>query len=256
MATPKTYLITGASRGIGKGFAKSLLQRPSTTVIAAVRDPSHSAARELSALDRAHGSRLLLVPLDSSETTSAQEAVRILKEDHNIKHIDVVIANAGIATDNGPVRTTTAENVIKHVLVNAIGPVVLFQATADLLQGSPTGQPVFVATSSLMGSIGSMEAIAELPNTHSPYGSSKAALNWFVRRIHFEEPWLTTFVLHPGTVETDMLVAATAGSGLQPEDMGAISVQTSISGMLAVIESTTRKSSGTFRAYDGSALPW
>ena len=256
MSSPKTYLITGANRGIGKGFTTSLLQRPSTTVIATVRDTSHPTAKELAALPTAKDSRLILVPLDATNTTSVYEAVETLKKDYHINHIDVVIANAGIAIGGGPVRDTTTENIKEHVLVNAIGPVVLFQATADLLQASPRKQPIFVAISTLVGSIGSMEMLAGFPSTHSPYGGSKAALNWFIRRLHFEEPWLTSFVFHPGLVETDLAAGAAAKEGLKLKDLGAISVDTSVTGMIGVIDDATREMSGTFKNYDGSALPW
>ncbi|KAF2186057.1 NAD(P)-binding protein [Zopfia rhizophila CBS 207.26] len=256
MTAQKTDLITGANRGIGKGFTDLFLQRPSTTVIAAVRDPSHPTAKALTALPTAQGSRLILVPLNSSDSTSAQEAVEVLKKDHGINYIDVVIANAGIAAGGGTVRKTKIENITEHVLVNTIGPVVLFQATADLLQASPTKQPIFVAISTLIGLIGSMDALAGFPSTHSPYGGSKSALNWFVRRLHFEEPWLTSFVFHPGLVETDLAAGAVAGSGLQLKDLGAISVDTSVSGMVSVIDDATREIGGTFKNYDGTTLPW
>jgi norsolorinic acid ketoreductase len=254
----KVYLITGANRGIGKGFTGLLLQRPSTTVIAAVRDPSHPTAKALTELPTAEGSSLILVRLNSSDKGSAQEAVKALKKDHSVDYIDVVIANAGIGTGGGPVRNTTTENLTEHVLVNTIGPVVLFQATASLLQASPTKQPIFVAISTLIGSIGFMDTLekAGFPPNHSPYGGSKAALNWYIRRLHFEEPWLTSFVFHPGLVETDMAEELATRSGIQLKDLGSIDVDTSVSGMVSVIEKATKEVSGTFKNYDGSDLPW
>lgn len=70
-----------------------------------------------------------------------------------------------------------------------------------------------------------MDALQGFPTTHSPYGGSKAALNWFIRRPHFEELWLTSFVFQPGLVETDMAAAAVAGLGnVSLADFGAISV--------------------------------
>lgn len=37
-----------------------------------------------------------------------------------------------------------------------------------------------------------------------PYATSKAALNWMTRKIHFENEWLVAFPLTPGPVKTDM----------------------------------------------------
>ena len=256
MALPKIYLVTGANRGIGKGFTGLLLQKPSVTVIAAVRNPAHISAKELAALPIAEGSKLILVPLDSTSETSAKDAVRILENDHGIKYLDVVIANAGISTDGGTVRDTEVGNITEHIRVNTIGPIVLFQAIADLLQASPTKQPIFVAISTLVASIGAMDMLAAFPAKHSPYGGSKAALNWFIRRLHFEEPWLTSFVFHPGLVETDMNTDFAAASGSKWKDFGAISVDTSVTNMVGVIDEATKEFGGTFKNYDGTALPW
>lgn len=256
MSAPNIYLITGANRGIGKGLVSLLLQRPSTTVIAAVRDPEHPTAKELASLPSAEGSKLILISLDSSREDAALKAVNTLKNDHDIKHLDVVIANAGIGKGGGPVRETTVSNMVEHHAVNTIGPVLLFQATADLLQTSPTKRPIFVAISTVMGSLGAMEALAGFPAKHSPYGGSKAALNWFIRRLHFEEPWLTSFLIHPGLVETDMALDAFAGTDLKPGDLGAISTKTSATNMLAVIDGATSEIGGTFKSHDGTGLPW
>lgn len=258
MSTQITYLVTGANRGIGKGFIQTLLQKPSTTVIAAVRDPSNESSKALENLPKADGSKLVTVKLDVSVESDAAAAVEELRTKHGITVLDVVIANAGIGENGSSVRQTTVANTLKHFTVNVIGTLALFQATADLLKASKTGNPKFVALSTIIGSFGSMELLAQsgFPATGSPYGGSKAALNWFVRRLHFEEPWLTSFVFHPGLVETDMAAAAVAGSGLALKDIGAISVDTSVTGMVKTIDAATKDISGTFQVYDGSVLPW
>lgn len=53
--TSSAVLITGASRGIGLGFAKASLARPSTTVIAAVRDPEYATSKAFQDLPKADG---------------------------------------------------------------------------------------------------------------------------------------------------------------------------------------------------------
>ena len=53
----------------------------------------------------------------------------------------------------------------------------------------------FIVISSVLGSMGAME-MAPLPAT--AHGSSKAALNYTTRKIHFEHPALTTFAVYPG----------------------------------------------------------
>ncbi|KEY72296.1 hypothetical protein S7711_00294 [Stachybotrys chartarum IBT 7711] len=258
MSSQTTYLVTGANRGIGKGFIRTFLSRPSATVIAAVRDPSHQTSKALAELPKAAGSKLLVVKLDSSVTTDADDAVRTLVKEYGITTLDVVVANAGIADGGDTIRKTTAANAQHHFNVNTIAPMLLFQATADLLQASKTGNPKFVAISTFIGSIAGVEHLVSLgfPATSSPYGGSKAALNWIIRRLHFEEPWLTTFVFHPGLVETDLAMASVASAGLSLKDVGAISVDTSVAGMTKTIDSATREIGGTFQNYDGAVNPW
>ncbi|KAK7448007.1 hypothetical protein CaCOL14_007360 [Colletotrichum acutatum] len=209
--SPTTILVTGAGRGIGSRLVASLLLRPSSTVIAAVRDPLKGPAKALLYLPKGEGSKVIIVKIDSSVETDPAEAVSILQRDHSIDALDVVIANAGIAHSSSPVIKTSTTAIRDHLAVNTIGPLLLFQATAPLLKASKTGRPVFVAVTSMLDTISGMESLESLPPALSPYGASKVALNWFIRRLHFEETWLTSFVLHPGTVATDMVNSRNRG---------------------------------------------
>ncbi|GJC77252.1 short chain dehydrogenase gsfK [Colletotrichum liriopes] len=252
MSSPATYLITGANRGIGRGFVQRILQKPSTTVIAAVRDPSHPTSKALADLPKGPDTKLIVIKLDSAVETDAAAAVGQLRE-QGITSLDLVIANAGIAQGGTSVRNTSIANTQKHFNINAIGPLALFQATADLLKASKTGSPKFVAVSTIVGSIGSQEILTNFPGTSSPYGASKAALNWFIRLLSFEEPWLTSWVFHPGLVETDL----TSGGGMDLKALGAISVETSVADMIKTTWSIEPKDlSGTFRNHDGTVIPW
>ncbi|KAF2193029.1 short-chain dehydrogenase [Zopfia rhizophila CBS 207.26] len=238
MSSHLTYLITGANRRIGKGFTASLLQRPSTTVIAT-----------------AAGSKVIIVKLDSQAESDAANAVLQLQEEYGITSLDVVIANAGIAHSGNRIAENSTEAIRDHFNTNTIGPVLLFQAVQPLLKASKSGSPIFIAISTLIGSIGGQESLAGFPAKFSPYGASKAASNWFIRRIHFDEPWLTSFVFHPGLVLTDM-ASTVSGPGVNPVTLGAITVDVSVNGMLKTMESASREISGTLQNYDGATLPW
>ncbi|KAJ3531193.1 hypothetical protein NM208_g8983 [Fusarium decemcellulare] len=252
--SPFTVLITGANRGIGRGLVKVYLARPSTTVIAAVRDLEHVTSKSLQDLPTADGSRLITIQLDSTKPESTAVVIGKLKAEHGVASLDVVLANAGISLHGSRVRESSIENINQHLLVNAVAPVALFQATADLLQASKTGNPTFIALSTLAGSIRSIDGVAHLPL--SPYGGSKAALNWFIRRLHFEEPWLTSLLLHPGLIETDLTVAAIEGTAFNLSDMGAVSVDAGVADLMKIIDKATREIGGTFQSHDGTELPW
>jgi norsolorinic acid ketoreductase len=177
--------------GIGLGLLKQYAQRPNTTVIAAVRDPTKSAAIE--AVVPSKGSKIILVKIDSISETDPFSTATELQTKHGIQHLDVVIANAGIANHWGPALSTPAAELSSHFLVNTVGTLLLFQATLPLLEKSLN--PKFVALSTGIASMGDME-MYPLPNT--AYGASKAALNFVVRKLHIEHENVTIFPISPG----------------------------------------------------------
>jgi norsolorinic acid ketoreductase len=156
-----------------------------------VRDPSNTAA--LQKLKSGKGSELIIVKLDAKSTTDAADAVALLKSKHNITHIDVVIANAGIGQAWGPALTLPIEDFLEHYQVNAGGTLLLFQAVHDLLSASKN--PKFVAIGTPVGSIGEIE---KFPLPATAYGSSKAGLHYLVRKLHFEHENVTIYPLTPG----------------------------------------------------------
>ncbi|CCD34706.1 hypothetical protein ACHAPC_010299 [Botrytis cinerea] len=248
MSNTKTYIITGANRGIGRGFVEALIQRPNTTVIAGVRDLSSPTSKSLSDLPLATGTRIIPLLVSSSDELSPSQAVQELQNTHGIKHIDVVIANAGISQWHGKVSEMPLSEVREHFEVNTIGVLTLYQATLPLLLKSTN--PVFMAVTSGVSSIGAM---GDIPLPVPAYGMSKAALNYMVRKIHFEHEKLIAFVICPGWVQTDM--------GKSVADMGVeaapVSTEESVKGMLEKIDNATREGiSGTFQAFDEKKYPW
>ena len=189
----KSYLITGANRGIGLGLTTSLLARSNVLVIAAVRDPSASSSKALSSLPIGPSSKLIVVKVDAAAPTAACDAETTLHTQHGISKLDVVIANAGISKYYGPAATTPLSEVRDHYEVNVSGPLAIFQATWPLLEKSEA--PIYVAVSTGAASIGDM---GDIPFPLTAYGASKAALNFIVRKIHFENEKLIAFPISPG----------------------------------------------------------
>lgn len=73
----------------------------------------------------------------------------------------------------------------------------LFRATWPLLEGSARGKKKFVLISSSVGSIGSL---GEESFPSMAYGMSKAAANWFAKKlsVEFKEQGLLVGIVHPG----------------------------------------------------------
>lgn len=109
--------------------------------------------------------------------------------------LDVVVANAGSSAGYAPILTTSLAALRSDYETNALGPVRLFQACYELLSRSRTGMAKFVLVSSVLGSIGALDGEA---GPALAYGTSKAAANFFVRKVHFEHADVVALAIHPG----------------------------------------------------------
>ena len=174
-------------------MTETYLSRPNITVIAGVRDTKNASAKALQALPAGKGSKIILVKIDSSSDTDAQQAVDDLKSEHGIKHLDVLIANSGIFNFVGKAGKTPAKALREHFQVNSVAPLTLFQAALPLLEAAT--KPKFVVVSTGVASMAWMES---LPLETTAYGSSKSAITYITRKIHFEYPHLISYPISPG----------------------------------------------------------
>jgi norsolorinic acid ketoreductase len=170
---------------------ETYLARTNHVVIAAVRDPP--SANHLEEIPRSEGTQLIIVKIDSSSHTDADDAVQELKTRHGINKLDIVIANAGISKVLPRVDEVHIPDLEEHFQVNLVGVVVLFKAVRSLLLNAE--QPKFLSISSKAGSLGAMETV-NFPN--AAYGSSKATLNYMTLKIHYENERITAVALDPG----------------------------------------------------------
>ncbi|KAK9719117.1 hypothetical protein K7432_004982 [Basidiobolus ranarum] len=233
-----TYVVTGASRGLGLEYVRQILQKNETRVFACCRNPSSAA--QLDELKRSSGNRLTIHKLDvtdeASVKASADEISKLASDG-----IDVLINNAGthIITD-GLLKTKKSE-LESMFATNVSGPVIVAQEFIPLLERGKKKQIINI--SSILGSI---KINANLPSTMG-YGVTKTALNMVTACLAKElgEKNFTVISLHPGWVQTDM--------GGENAD---ITTEQSIAGMLKVVDGLSNPDNGKFFSYDGNALPW
>ncbi|KAF7514891.1 hypothetical protein G7054_g14911 [Neopestalotiopsis clavispora] len=237
--------------GIGRGFAEAYLSRPNHTVIGSIRETAAltPAVAELRSFTPADGSKLMLVTIESKSPTDAANALKEVA-DSGIDHLDLVIANAG----GTPVPTTPFESVEAHEMireyqVNAVGPLMLFQACRPLLQKAASPKWISISTGggsiTLMGKIRSWDGAA--------YAAAKAALNWITRAIHFTNEGLTAIAINPGLVGTDIGNWIAKEWNISPT----YTIEESVTGMMKVIDGATREeSSGKFFRMNGEEIPW
>ncbi|KAL2060172.1 hypothetical protein VTL71DRAFT_9567 [Oculimacula yallundae] len=254
MATTTNVLITGPNRGIGNGLLAAYLLLPSHTIIAAVRDPSSQASLALQSLPKAANTTLIIVRIDSEDDSSPLAAITTLKNEHGIKKLDIVIANAGICDFFGRVEDVSASELTRHFQINTVAPLMLFNAVSPLFNLSPSSTPPkFILVSS---AVGSLTLIPHMPFSCPPYGASKIAGTYLVRKMHFENEGLIAFPVHPGWVMTEM---GNKGAEVAGKEGGEaeITLKESVEGLMDVIAKATREEmGGKLMNFDGSVLPW
>lgn len=223
MAT--TYLITGASRGLGLEFVRQLSKR-GDRVIATAR----TRAGEAPAL----ASRFL--ELDTSDENSINAAASALKGEA----IDVLINNAGILSEDRTIDGVDMATFQKVLTTNTVGPAVLTKA---LLPHLRAGKRRVVAN--ISSGLGSLATVP--PGFGYAYCASKAALNMVTVRTaqDLANDGFTIVTFSPGWVRTDM---GGADATLSPEE--------SISALVKTIDGLTKTDNGKFLNYDGGAVPW
>ncbi|KAL8728919.1 MAG: hypothetical protein Q9166_005086 [cf. Caloplaca sp. 2 TL-2023] len=233
-SNPTNVLITG----IGAGLVEVYLSRPSTTVVAGVRDPKHPTSQKLSSLPKDSSSKLIIVKIDNKSESDPADAIKSIQSQGVVK-LDLVIANAGICNDFAPLATVEPAVFKEHVVVNGFAPLFLFQAVLPLLQKAEGAK--FVGIGSPMGSIGGMDM---RPFPMTAYGTSKAIFHWIVRKVHFEHPELISLIVDPGLVQTDM---GNTGARLFGMKEAPVPTKDSVAGVVAQIDAATKENgSGTF----------
>ena len=114
MANNTVYVVTGANRGLGLGLTKSLLARPSTTVVATVRNDEAAASLEadVAGIATANNTTLHVMKLDFTTAVPPEQILEAFNASTGgaVTHIDVLICNAGFAPPFVPNVEVRAED--------------------------------------------------------------------------------------------------------------------------------------------------
>lgn len=186
----KVVFITGASSGIGRALAIELGRRGATLGLLARRA---DALRELAREVEQAGGRALALPADVRDAAAVRAAADELRA--RFERIDVLIANAGIAT-TAHITELRAEDVDEVMSINVVGAA--NSLTAVLPEMVARGQGQLVAISSL-------SAYRGLPKS-AVYCASKAALSAFFEsvRVDLRGSGVDVTIIHPGFIKTPL----------------------------------------------------
>jgi NAD(P)-dependent dehydrogenase (short-subunit alcohol dehydrogenase family) len=218
-----TWLVTGASRGIGLELVRQLHAR-GDEVIATCR----TRTQELDAV----GCRVV----DGIDVGSDDVGTALLDALGDAA-VDVVVNNAGLARWDG-LETIDLAAAREELEVNTLGPL---RVTLALLPRLGAGAKI-VFVSSKAGSIGDRPS-----GRNYGYRMSKAALNMLGANLAADlaPRGIHVAVLHPGFVRTEM---TQGGGNVDPPDAAA--------GLMRQVDALDASRSGRFFHADGSEIPW
>ncbi len=223
--------ITGANRGIGLALTRQALHL-NYHVVATHR--GHHI-QELEKLAGAHSERLKIYKMDVTNTSDVEGVL----EKMPIRHIDVLINNAGVLLDQAVTFSEITEKTMMETFrVNVWGPLQMTQKCLPLLLSGTNPRVAHISSS--MGSL-----TENASGKYYAYRSSKTALNMISKSVSLDFPQLTSIAFHPGWVQTEM-------GGPQ----ATTSPEESAEGIWRILQASGPKDSGKFLSYQGREIPW
>ncbi|HZN54917.1 MAG TPA: 3-oxoacyl-ACP reductase FabG [Candidatus Polarisedimenticolaceae bacterium] len=186
----KTALVTGASRGIGRGIALTLAAE-GVTVIAAARTED-AAAGTVAAIEAA-GGRARALALDVASDASVTAAIPEILKEHAT--IPLLVNNAGITRDNLLMRMKK-DDWDQVIETNLSGIYRLCRALVPSMVKARYGRIVNVTS-----------VVARIGNPgQANYAAAKAGIEGFTRSLARElaSRNVTVNCVAPGFIDTDM----------------------------------------------------
>jgi NAD(P)-dependent dehydrogenase (short-subunit alcohol dehydrogenase family) len=148
--TPKTFLITGVSSGLGRAFAEGALNA-GHRVIGTVRKAGDAAAFAALADGHAHP-----LTLDVTDYTNISAAVADAEQ--QVGPVDVLVNNAGYGHE-GVLEESSMDDLQRQFAANVYGPVAMMKAVLPGMRARRRGHIVNVTS---MGGFITMPGITRL----------------------------------------------------------------------------------------------
>jgi 3-oxoacyl-[acyl-carrier protein] reductase len=196
-------LITGASRGIGRGIALALAQQNWAVI---VNYASHAAAAQevVAAIESTPGSRGKALAIQADISLAPDRQRLVAQTLAHFGRIDLLVNNAGVApTPRADILDATEDSFDRLININLKAPYFLTQLVAQQMirqqEDSPSQAPPAIIT------ISSISAYAASVN-RGDYCIAKAGLSMLTSlfAVRLAEYGINVYEIRPGIIETDM----------------------------------------------------
>jgi NAD(P)-dependent dehydrogenase (short-subunit alcohol dehydrogenase family) len=196
---PKTWLVTGSSRGFGREIAEAALKR-GDQVLATARNPD-----QLDALTT-YGDSVVAFALDVTDPAASRKAVAAAIS--SFGSLDVVVNNAGYAA-SAAIEEMTEESFRDQIETNLFGVVNVTKAALPIFHQQRSGH--FLQFSSIGGRVGGSPGLGA-------YQTAKFAVEGFSEVLNAEVKPLgiKVTIVEPGGFRTDW-----GGASMQTSPVGA-----------------------------------
>jgi NAD(P)-dependent dehydrogenase (short-subunit alcohol dehydrogenase family) len=196
----KVWLITGASRGLGRAFTEAVLEA-GDRVVAAARNPE-----QLAELESKHGDNICAVPLDVTNEAQAQAAFGAAIA--NFGGLDVLVNNAGYGYVC-PVEDTSLADFRAQIETNLFGVIIMTKAVLPYFRERGGGH--IIQVTSIAGRVG--------PAGRAPYAAAKFGVEGFSESLSKEVGPLgvKVTIIEPGGFRTDFAGSSTELKEGRPE---------------------------------------
>jgi 3-oxoacyl-[acyl-carrier protein] reductase len=187
----KVAIVTGGSRGIGRGTAEALAAQGAHVVINYVNNAG--AASETVEAIRAAGGKAEAVQFDVADGSAAMLAIsEVVKR---LRGLDILVASAGVCVD-ALLLQLKDEDFDKLFAINVRGAVACARAAVEHMIRRYSGRIIFM--SSVIGERGNVGQTA--------YAATKSALLGVTKTLarEYASRNITVNAVTPGYVETDM----------------------------------------------------
>src|ERR1700675_3416033 len=197
---PKTWIITGSSRGLGRALAEAALAAGETVAATARR------VDDLQGLKDRYRDQVLLLPLDVTNETQAIESVQATIR--TFGKLDVLVNNAGYG-NVAPIEDTTLEDFRAQIETNLFGVIILTKAVLPYFRERGSGH--IMQVTSIAGRIG--------PIGRAPYAAAKWGVEGFSETLAKEVGPLgvKVTIVEPGGFRTDFAGSSTELREGRPE---------------------------------------